>query len=77
MGGLASIERLLELGGWDVPEVAVEALRVVPVDPVEGRELEVFDRAPGAGTCGSADEFGLVVAVDRLGQLSPKRPTER
>ena len=41
---IASIERLLELGGPDVAEVAVEALRVVPVDPAEGGEFEVLDR---------------------------------
>lgn len=36
MVGLFSIERCLEFGGWDVTEVAVEALRVVPVHPAEG-----------------------------------------
>ena len=66
--GLASIERLLELGGRDVAEVAVEALRVVPVHPAEGRELENFDGLPRLGACGASDEFGLVVAVHRLGQ---------
>ena len=44
--GLASIERLLELGGRDVAEVAVEALRVVLVHPSEGRELEVINGLP-------------------------------
>ena len=65
---MVSIELLLELCGWDVAEVAVEALSVVPVHPSEGRELEVLDRLPGSGASGSADEFGLVVAVDGLGQ---------
>ena len=66
MVGWFSIERLLELGGRDVAEVAVEALRVVPVHPSEGRELEVLDALPWTGPGGPADQFGLVVAVDRL-----------
>ena len=49
-----SIERLLELGGWDVAEIAVEALSVVPVHPSERRELEVLDALPRAGPGGSA-----------------------
>ena len=44
MVGSFSIERCLELGGWDVTELAVEALRVVPVHPPQGGEFEVFDR---------------------------------
>lgn len=67
-GGLASIERLLELGGRDVAEVAVKALRVVPVDPAEGREFEVLDALPRSWTGGSTDELGLVVPVHGLGQ---------
>ena len=46
--GLAGVE-LLELGGWDVAEVAVQALGVVPVHPAERRELDLFDGLPGAG----------------------------
>ena len=49
---MASIERLLELSGRDVTEVAVEALGVVPVHPSEGREVEVLDRPPRSGTGG-------------------------
>ena len=44
--GLDSVERVLELGGRDVAEVAVEALRVVLVHPSEGRELEVLNGLP-------------------------------
>jgi len=65
---LVSIERLLELDGRDVAAVAVETLGVVPMHPSEGRELEVFDRSPRAGAGRAADEFALVVPVDRLGQ---------
>ena len=65
---LDSIERLLELDGRDVAEVAVETLGVVPVDPAERRELEVLDALPWPGSGGSANELGLVVAVDRLRQ---------
>lgn len=66
--GYDSIERVLELGGWDVAEVAVETLRGVPGHPPEGRELEVLDRSPGTWPCGSADVLGLVIAVHGLGQ---------
>ena len=66
--GLDSIERVLELGGRDVAEVAVEALRVVPVHPTEGGELEILDRLSRPGPGRPADEFGLVVPVHRLGQ---------
>jgi hypothetical protein len=45
----------------------VEALRVVPVHPSESRELEILDALPRAGASGSADEFGLVIAVRGLG----------
>lgn len=67
--GLDSIERDLELEGRDVPELAMEALRIAPVHPAERRELEIFDRLPRSRPGGSPDEFGLVVPVDRLGQL--------
>ena len=66
--GLVSIEDLLELHRWDVAEVAVQALGVVPVDPAEGRELDVFDGLPGPLASGSADELGLVVPVHGLSQ---------
>jgi transposase-like protein len=49
---LDSIERVLELHGRDVAEVAVEPLRVVPVRPPKGRELEVLDRLPLARSGG-------------------------
>jgi len=39
--GLFSIERCLELGGWDIAELAVESLSVVPLHPAEGREFEI------------------------------------
>ena len=67
-----SVVDLLELGRGQVAEVAVEAFGVVPVDPGQGGEFDVIDALPwpllGAG--GAADEFGLVVAVDGLGQLT-------
>jgi hypothetical protein len=67
VGLLCSIERCFELGGWDVVEVAVEACRVVPVDPAEGGQFNVVDGAPRA-LLGASDQLGLVVAVDRLSQ---------
>ena len=65
---LGSVERLLELRGRDVAEVAVQALVVVPVDPAEGGELKVLDALPGSWPGGPADQLGLVVAVHGLGQ---------
>lgn len=74
---LYSIERVLELDGWDVVEIAVEALRVVPVHPSKRREFEVLDPLPWSGSDGSADEFGLVVPVHRLGQSVVIRIADR
>ena len=68
MVSLFSIERLLEFGGWDIAEVAVEVFRVVPVHPDKGRKFEVFDRLPWPGPGGASNEFVLVVAVHRLSQ---------
>ena len=63
-----SVELLLELRGWEIAEVAVQALGVVPVHPAERRELDVLDGLPRAGAGGAADQLGLVVAVDGFGQ---------
>ena len=35
----------LELGGWDVAELAVESAGVEPIDVGEGGELDVLDVA--------------------------------
>ena len=73
-----SIERVLELDGRDVVEVAVEALGVVPVHPSERREFEVLDPLLAwSGSGRSADEFGLVVSVHCLGQSVVIRITDR
>jgi hypothetical protein len=49
-------------------QVAVKALGVVPVHPSQRGQFDVLDRLPGAGAGGAADQLGLVVAVDGLGQ---------
>src|SRR5664279_2099016 len=59
---------LLEFDGRQVVEVAVQALGVVPVHPAERGELDLLDGLPRAGAGRSADQLGLVVAVDGLGQ---------
>ena len=51
-----------------VAEVAVEPGVVVPVDPAERGELDVFDAPPWPGASRAADQLGLSVAVDGLGQ---------
>ena len=65
--GLSASVGLFELCGRYVAEVAVEALGVVPVHPGERGEFDVVDAAPRAPG-GAADEFGLVEAVDGLGE---------
>jgi hypothetical protein len=47
---------LVEFGGWDHADLAVESAVVEPVDVLEGGELEVVEAARGALT---ADELGL------------------
>ena len=66
VGLLGSVERCFELGGRDVAAVAVQPLVVEPVDPGEGRELELVDVVPGPGGVGSVDALGLVEPVGRL-----------
>ena len=69
VGPFRSVERLFELCWWDVVEVAVQAVVVVPVDPAQRGELEVLDRLPRAALArGATDQFGLVIAVHGLGQ---------
>ena len=46
----------------------MESLGVVPVHPAERGELDLLDGLPGTLPGGAADQLGLVVAVDRLGQ---------
>lgn len=45
-------------GRREVSEIAVEALRVEPVDPPQRGELNVGDRASGS-LVGSVDQLGL------------------
>ena len=67
----------LEFDGWDVAAVLVEAAVVEPVDPFGGGELDLLDGPPGLA---GFDQFGLVEAVDRLGERVveelPTAPTE-
>ena len=77
MGPCASVMVGLELGRWDVAELAVEAPLVEPFDVGEGRELDVVGVAPRAL---AADQFGLVEAVHALAMAlsneSPMLPIE-
>jgi hypothetical protein len=69
VGLLGSVERCFELRGWQVSGVAVEALRVMPVDPSERRELNVRDGLPRFALLrGPVDQLGLVEPVHRLRQ---------
>ncbi len=53
------------LGGGNVSDRFEEAAVIEPSDPFEGGHLDGFEVAPGAT---SVDHFGLVEAVDGLGQ---------
>ncbi len=54
--------------GWrDVVEVAVDPLRVVPVDPTQRGEFDLFDRLPRS-LIRSVDQLGLVETVHRFSQ---------
>ena len=46
----------------------MQAAGVVPVDPAEGGQFDVFDRLPRPAAGGPVDQLGFVVAVDRLGE---------
>ncbi len=53
----------LELGGWDHPQLAVQAAVVEPVDVLEGGVLDVVEAPPEAAV---ADRLGRVQAVEGL-----------
>lgn len=53
----------------------MEPLGAVPVHPGEGGQLDIVDDAPGS-LVGSADQLGLVPAVDRLRQGANESPTD-
>src|SRR3954463_16479882 len=62
---MLSIVARLGLGRWDVADRLEEAPIVVPVDPLQGGELDRLHAAPRAAP---ADHLGLEQAIDRLGQ---------
>lgn len=66
VGPFRSVERGFELCGRYVVEVAVQSAGVVPMDPTQGGQLDIGDGFPRASLRRPVDEFGLVVAVDRL-----------
>ena len=55
----------LVLDGGDISDRLQESLRVVPMDPLEGGELNVFETTPGPT---STDHLGLVEADDGFSQ---------
>ena len=62
---MPSVPLALELDGWNVADGGVQPGGVPPVDPRQGCQLDVFDRAPRAPV---EDELTLVEPDDRLGQ---------
>jgi hypothetical protein len=57
---------VLELCRWQIVEVAVQPLGVVPGHPPERGEFDGLDGAPRA-LLGPVDQLRLVQAVDRFG----------
>jgi hypothetical protein len=60
-----TVVRSLEFGWRNVAAVFVETAVVEPVDPFQGGDLDVVGGAPWPSRF---DQFGLVEAVDRLGE---------
>ena len=56
--------------GGDVVERAVQATLIPPFDPLEGGQLDLVGGAPRPSR---ADQFGLVQAIDRLGERVVER----
>ena len=59
VGPVRSEERLLELCWWNVAEVAVQAIMVVPVHPAQRGELDIVDGLPRASVAGRATQAWL------------------
>lgn len=58
---MSSVVVLLVLDGWDVVQAAVEAGRVIPLDPFVDNDLDIVDAAPGpllGQDVSVADELG-------------------
>ena len=67
---------LFSFCGRDIADGLQDAPVVEPIDPYEGGEFDTLEGFPGA----PVDEFGLVEAVDGLGERvvvkSPTLPTD-
>jgi hypothetical protein len=55
----------LQIDGWDVAAIFVEAAVVEPVGPFGGRQLDFVDAPPGLAR---SDQLGFIQAVDGFGQ---------
>ena len=62
-GGDRTVVLLFVFGGWNVPAGAVQPTVVEPVDPFQGRQLDLVEPAPGAA---APNQLGLEQAVQRL-----------
>jgi hypothetical protein len=61
---VGSVVGVLVFDRWDVVAPAVQALMVVPVDPFEDLELDVFEGSPRSE---AADDLGLEEPVEGFG----------
>ncbi len=64
---LLGIVGVLEFGRWDVVEIAVDPLGVIPMNPTQGSQFDVFDAAPRP-LIRSVDQLCFVETVDRFGE---------
>ena len=62
---MLSVIGCLQIDGWDVAAVFVEAAVVEPVNPFGGGHLDVLDGAPRLA---GFDQLGFVQAVDGFNQ---------
>jgi hypothetical protein len=65
---------LLELGRGEVVAGGVESAVVVPVDPLEGGQLDIVEASPGSTP---ADHLGLEQADLALGERVVERVVDR
>lgn len=64
-GGVLTVVGVFEFGGWDVAAGLEQVAVVEPVDPFQGGDLDLLDRAPRAL---GFDQFGLEQADDGLSE---------
>ncbi len=74
---MVTVVGCLEFDGWDVVAVFVQAAVVVPVDPFQHGDLDLFGGPPGPrGLNSSVLNNPMVVSASALSNASPTDPTD-